>query len=565
METITRLRARRYDVLVIGGGVTGAGTALDAVTRGLDTALVEKRDWAAGTSSPSGKLIHGGLRYLEQLDFGLVREALKERSLLLGTLAPHLCRPIRFIYPIRHRLWERVYMGAGLVLYDTMGGAGAVPRHRHLTRTGATALAPGMSRDQLVGALSFYDVQIDDARHTMELVRTAAAHGADAAAALAVVGVVKDGDRVVGVRVRDAEAAPGEPAEFEIRAKVVINATGVWTDELQRLAGGSPTFQVAASKGVHLLVRRAAIDSSVSMFVRAEDSVLFVRSWGRHWLVGTTDTPYDQQLDHPAPTAHDVDYLLRNINRVLERPVTLDDVDGVFAGLRPLVRQNRSATSKMSREHAVETGPPGMVTVAGGKYTTYRIMARDALDEAIPALDKQVDPCVSDRVPLVGAVGYAEQRARLGDLIVAHGLTPVHGEHLLRRYGSMVRDIDALLRERPELSTPLPGAEDYLEVEVVYAVTHEGALHIDDVMTRRTHIAVEARDRGVAAAEVVVRLMGGELGWSPQRQEEELTHYHHRVAAEDAASRMPDDEAAARERGAVSDPRVVAVAERVPE
>lgn len=561
-EAIERLGSREYDVLVIGGGVTGAGAALDAATRGLTTGLVEMRDWAAGTSSRSGKLIHGGLRYLEQRDFGLVREALRERSLMLKVLAPHLSRPIQFIYPLEHRVWERAYVGAGLVLYDTMGGAGAVPRHRHLGKRSLASLAPGVRTDELAGGLTFYDVQLDDARHTIELVRTAAQHGADVASAVMVTGVLKDASgAVTGVRARDLEDPDGD--ELEIRATRVVNATGVWTDRIQQMAGGKPTFTVAASKGVHLLVRREAIDSTVSMFVRAEDSVLFVRTWGRHWLIGTTDTPWDHELEHPAATAADIDYLLRNVNRVLRRPITRDDVDGVFAGLRPLVRQDKDTTSKMSREHAVETGPPGLVTIAGGKYTTYRVMARDAVDEAARGTTWAGRRSRTQDVPLVGAVGYEQARADLSATACAHGLDGQQVEHLLRRYGALTADLDALLEARPDLAGRIGGAGDYVRAEVVLAVTAEGAMHIDDVMTRRTHIAVETPDRGIASVEEVAGLMAAELGWSDEQRDAEVTHYRDRVAAEISAQALPDDAAATAVRAAVEDPRVAA-ARRIP-
>ncbi len=407
-DTLARMTGTTYDVLVIGGGVTGAGTALDAASRGLSVALVEMRDWAAGTSSRSGKLIHGGLRYLEQLNFKLVRESLRERGLMLQTLCPHLTRPIQFIYPIQHRVWERPYMGAGLILYDTLGGAGAVPHHRHLTLGGIRAIAPGLDESKMAGALTFYDVQIDDARHTVELVRTAAQQGADVAPAMKVVGLLKEDGAVVGAKVADLESGQ----VLEIHARRVINATGPWADILQDMAGGKPSFKVTQSKGVHILVPREKIDSQISMFVRAEDSVLFVRTWGRHWLIGTTDTPWKGELDSPTATAQDVEYLLRNLNRVLRKPITVDDIDGVFAGLRPLVGGRPGATSKLSREHAIETTVPGFTTIVGGKYTTYRVMAKDVIDEATKGMGRPIPPCSTERIPMLGArcAGRADAR-----------------------------------------------------------------------------------------------------------------------------------------------------------
>ncbi len=555
-ETIDRMARSDYDVLVIGGGVTGAGAALDAASRGLSVALVEMRDWAAGTSSRSGKLIHGGLRYLEQFNFRLVREALHERSLMLEKLCPHLVKPIQFVYPLRHRVWERAYVGAGLLLYDTLGGAGAVPRHRHLTRRAVRSLSPGIKLD-LVGALTFYDAQVDDSRHTLELVRTAASRGADVLSAVKVVGLVKQHGVVTGVRLHDLEA----DRAFEVTARQVINATGVWSDQIQAMAGGRPMFHVQASKGVHILVPRTKIDSAVSMFVRAEDSVLFVRTWGRHWLIGTTDTAWDEGLDHPAATSADVDYLLRNLNRVLEVKLTRDDIAGVFAGLRPLVKGNAGTTSKLSREHAVESPVPGFTSIVGGKYTTYRVMAEDVVDRAVKGLDRPVAPSDTENIPLLGAVGLENARQSFSRSGAARGLTQPQIERLLGRYGSLVADLDDLMARRPDLAKPIGGAADYLRVEPVYAATHEGALHLDDVLTRRTHIAIEAEDHGRTAAAEVAALMAPELGWDESRVAEEIAHYRARAEAELAAQQMPDDESAMRVRNAVRDVRLM-VADR---
>jgi glycerol-3-phosphate dehydrogenase len=556
-EAIDRLARTEYDVLVIGGGVTGAGAALDAASRGLTVALVEMRDWAAGTSSRSGKLIHGGLRYLEQLNFTLVREALHERSLMLEKLCPHLVKPIQFVYPLRHRVWERAYVGAGLLLYDTLGGAGAVPRHRHLTKRAVRSLSPGIRPDNLVGALTFYDAQVDDARHTLELVRTAAAHGADVCSAVKVVGLTRKSGAVAGARLHDLET----DRTLDVVAHQVINATGVWSDQIAAMAGGQPMFSVQASKGVHILVPRTKIDSAVSMFVRAEDSVLIVRTWGRHWLIGTTDTAWDESLDHPAPTSADVDYLLRNLNRVLEVKLTRADIEGVFAGLRPLVKGSAGATSKLSREHAIDSPAPGFTSIVGGKYTTYRVMAKDVVDAAVKALGRPVAPSTTENVPLLGAVGLEQARQSFSRSGAAQGLTQAQIERLLGRYGSLVLDLDELIARRPDLARPIGGAADYLRVEPVYSATHEGALHLDDVLTRRTHIAIEAEDHGLTAAAEVASLMAPELGWDQARLAEEMDHYRARVHAEIAAQQLPDDESAMKVRNEVRDLRLV-VADR---
>ena len=560
-HALVTLADQEFDVLVIGGGVTGAGTALDAASRGLRVALVEMRDWAAGTSSRSGKLFHGGLRYLEQFNFGLVREALKERGLMLEKLCPHLVRPIEFIYPIEHRMWERAYMGAGLFLYDTIGGAGAVPRHKHLSRKRVLARAPGLSQKSLVGGISFFDAQVDDSRHTLELVRTAAAHGAVAATALKVIGISHDESGVVtGADVKDLESG----SEFHIAAKTVINATGVWTDSLQKMAGGNSDFSVQASKGVHILVPRDRIDSEVSVFVRAEDSVLFIRTWGAHWLIGTTDTPWEQGLDHPAASATDIEYLLRNVNRVLNVELTVDDIDGVYAGLRPLIKGKAGATSDLSREHAVETSVPGFTTIAGGKYTTYRVMAEDVVNAAIVDLQSRglvanIPESDTQNILLIGAANLNDAQTQLRANGKKFGLNAEGIDHLLGRYGSMVGDLTSILKYRPELAQPIAGGAGYLRVEAVYAVTHEGALHIDDILTRRTHLSIETPDQGLEAAVEVAKIMGAELGWDQDRVERELTHYQDRVAAELQAHAARTDSAAMAARNRVQDIRLTTV------
>jgi len=375
------------DVLVIGGGVVGTGAALDAATRGLSVGLVEARDFASGTSSRSSKLIHGGLRYLEMLDFRLVAEALAERGLLIETLAPHLVRPVPFLYPLKHRGWERLYAGSGVALYDTLsllsGRSRGVPHHRHLTRSGALRVMPSLRKDSLVGALQYYDGQVDDARHTMFIARTAAAYGAHVANRARVTGLLREGERVVGAVVHDQES--GE--SIRIRAQQVVNATGVWTDDTQSFAGERGQFHVRASKGIHLVVPRDRIRGDSGLILRTEKSVLFVIPWGRHWIIGTTDTDWSLDKAHPAASAADIDYLLEHVNTVLKEPLTHEDVEGVYAGLRPLLSGESESTSKLSREHAVAHTVPGLVVVAGGKYTTYRVMARDAVDEAVRAID----------------------------------------------------------------------------------------------------------------------------------------------------------------------------------
>ena len=546
-----RLGSEHFDVVVIGGGVVGSGVALDAATRGLRVALVEARDLAFGTSSRSSKLFHGGLRYLEQLEFGLVREALAERELMLTRLAPHLVRPVSFLFPLTHRWWERPYVTAGLAMYDTLGGARSVPRHKHLTRAGALRLVPALRRDSLVGGIRFFDAQADDARHTLTVARTAAHYGAVVRTSTQVVGFSREADRVSGVRVRDCENG----AETEVTGHVVVNATGVWTDELQRLSGERGRFRVRASKGVHIVVPRDRIVADSGLILRTPRSVLFVIPWRGHWIIGTTDTDWNLDLAHPAATRTDIDYILGHVNRVLATPLTHDDIEGVYAGLRPLLAGESAATSKLSREHAVARVAPGLFAIAGGKYTTYRVMAADTVRAAAVDLPFRTQESITDKVPLLGADGYHALVNQADRLATRYGLHPYRVRHLLNRYGSLIHEVLALLDGRPELRAPIPGAPDYLGVEAVYAASHEGALHLEDVLTRRTRITIEYPHRGLESARRVAELMAPVLGWDAATVDREIRVYDARVQAERESQSQPDDDAADATRAAVPEAR----------
>lgn len=554
------------DLLVIGGGVVGAGVALDAVARGLSVALVEAEDWAAGTSSKASKLIHGGLRYLEMLDFGLVREALRERGLLLETLAPHLVHPVPFLYPLTHRVWERPYVGAGVLLYDTMGRtsgtSGALPHHRHLSKRRALAQAPGLRADALTGAIQYWDGQVDDARYTLALVRTAIRYGATCVSRARATELIREDGRVRGAVIQDAERG----SAFRVGARAVVNATGVWTEESAGEAARR-AVRIRASKGVHLMIRGDAIDSRTGLIVRTEKSVLLVIPWHGHWLVGTTDTPWELERGEPVPTSGDIRYLLDHLNEVLVRPVREEDIEATFAGLRPLVDTGGDETAKLSREHEVVSPEPGLTVIVGGKFTTYRVMAEDTVDRAVEGLSppapangqagaggQPVPASVTQRTPLVGADGFAayfNQRYRMAE---RWGLPVTTVEHLLQRYGSLVEDVLAAARDDRTLLEPIPGAAAYLQAEVVYAVSAEGALHLDDILARRTRVAIETPDGGLLAAEAVSRLAAPLLGWDEAARLAEVESYHRAVAGQEAARHSPDDRSALAAERAASTP-----------
>jgi glycerol-3-phosphate dehydrogenase len=533
--TLGRLAAERFDVLVIGGGITGAGAALDAASRGLRVALVEARDLASGTSSRSSKLIHGGLRYLEQFDFKLVYEALRERDLLVSKLAPHLVRPVSFLYPLYKKVVERPYVGAGLVLYDAMEGTKRpVPHHRHLSARGALRRAPALSSERLAGAMLYYDAQVDDARYTLTVARTAAAHSAVVATRVSAVGLLRDADgvRVVGARVRDDETG----REVGVTADTVVVCAGVWTDLVHELAGVQAGYKVRMSKGVHIVVPRAAVHSDTGMILRTDKSVLFFIPWGERWIVGTTDTDFSGDRAEPVATEEDVEYILSAANRALARPLTRADVIAVYAGLRPLVVASEGngskPTTKLSREHIVDAPVPGLTSIAGGKFTTYRLMARDVVDAAVADFGREVPASVTDRVPLLGADGLAAVQPAAGRLAEDYGVSRECVEHLLGRYGTLAEEVLGLTRIDPALARPLAAGHPYLRAEVAYAVTHEDALHLEDVLMRRTRLFIESADSGTGAAADVSVIMGRLLGWSRRRRAAETRRYCELVAAD---------------------------------
>src|SRR2546429_446074 len=455
---LARLRAERFDVLVIGGGVTGVGAALDAASRGLSVALVEAADLAAGTSSRSSRLIHGGLRYLEQWEFGLVHEALRERGLLATRLAPHLVRPLPILVPLEvdatgpvglaERIWNRSYYGAGVALYDVfagvVGGGRGMPPHRHLSRTGARRLFPSLREELISGAIRYYDGQVDDARYVATMARTAASLGAAILPSARVVELIRDAREVTGAVVRDQETG----ARLRVAARTVVAATGAWSNDISAMLGATrPGLRVRASKGVHLVVPRSAITGDAGLILRTPSSVLFVLPWGGHGIIGTTDTDWTLDRAHPAASSRDIAYLLEQVNHWLDRPLSAADIEGVYAGLRPLLTGEDEETSKLSREHAVVEPMLGLMLVAGGQYTTYR----------------------------------------------------------------------------------------------VYAASHEGALHVEDALTRRTRISIETEHRGTDSVQHVASLMGEVLGWDAATRSREVEHYLARVAAERESQRMPDD------------------------
>ncbi|MCB0956017.1 MAG: glycerol-3-phosphate dehydrogenase/oxidase [Ilumatobacteraceae bacterium] len=516
---LARLEREEFDVLVVGGGVTGAGVALDAAARGLRTALVERDDFAAGTSSKSSKLVHGGLRYLKD-DPRLVREALRERERLRRN-APHLVGVMPFMIPVltKDGVVSRTVaraLGSAMWMYDIGGGWRIGKLHRRLRKKATLAHFPTMPSARVAAGYLYYDAAADDARLVLTLARTAAAHGAAVANRCDVVGLQHEDGEVRSATVR------ADGREFAVRARVVVNATGVWADGLREMDEGTDPDMIRPAKGVHLTVPWAKVRNDIAVVVPVpkDKRSLFLVPWGplpdgtfRHAYIGTTDTDYDGPLEDPQCTAEDVEYILRAVNASITEPITAADVTGVWAGLRPLVKGGGSGrTADLSRRHLVQTSDHGVVTVTGGKLTTYREMAADAVDAALGLLGRAAK-CTTARLRLLGAEGYKPAPAG----------TPQG--HLGGRYGTLATEVQALVAADPSLGEPLVPGLPYLRAEAVYAVRHEMALTLDDVLSRRTRARLQDRAATVAAAPAVAALIAPELGWDDTELAAQVTGF----------------------------------------
>lgn len=502
------LGAQVLDVLVVGAGATGAGTALDAASRGLNVGLIDKGDIAGGTSSRSSKLVHGGLRYLQQGNVALVREALRERDLLLTTLAPHLVTPLAFMVPLHHRVWERGYVGAGLLTYDLLAGSSVLPRHRHLTKRSALARFPGMRPGSLVGALQYFDAQMDDARLAVAVARTAAQHGAHVATRVTLVRPAADrGDGLHRVLVRDELTGQ----EIAVTARCIALCVGVWAPEVSAcFTGTDDAVGITRSKGVHIRLPRTAIDGEVALTIPSGKSVLFVIPSKSHWLVGTTDTQWMDEPDGVQPNVEDVGYLLGLLAGVLANPVTTADVTYAFAGLRPLVRDQTVGgnTAKVSREHRIARVAPGVLAIVGGKWTTYRVMARDLVDTVLEESGMPPRACSTQEIPLVGSSVLTSAPTP-----AALSLTRDERAALDTRYGSRVGEVFSIMTAQPELMSPLSGAEGFWLAEVANACVNEGALLLDDVLDRRLRLGLNLDAVTSGTVQAAARTMGTTIGW----------------------------------------------------
>jgi glycerol-3-phosphate dehydrogenase len=544
-DNLARLGDGRYDLLVVGGGITGAGVALDAAARGLRTALVERDDFASGTSSRSSKLVHGGLRYLQNGDVRLVYEALHERQRLLRN-APHLVKVLPFLIPvftgkggIIPKQMARA-LGSAMWMYDLTGGLRIGKVHRRLKADAARAHMPTLD-DRLAWAYLYYDAQTDDARLTLAVARTAAVDfGATVVNHAAVTALRKDGERIVGAVVDTGSG------EVEVDARVVVNATGVWADDVRQLDEGIHPRTIRPAKGIHITVPWDKVRNDIAAVVPVpkDRRSVFVVPWpgadgivggeGSVTYIGTTDTDYDGDVDEPQCTPEDVVYLLDAVNRSLREPLSPSDVLATWAGLRPLVSDAESSrTADLSRRHRVTTSPGGMVTVTGGKLTTYREMAEDTVDTAVAAIAAAGDPLPhragrsrTRRLALRGAEGWEEARET--------------DPHLAGRYGGESGVLTAMVAADPALGEPLVPGLPYRRVEALYAARYEMATTLDDVLSRRTRARLRGRDATAAAAPAVAELIAAELGWSVEEQARQVADYRAAAAREREVPGLPE-------------------------
>lgn len=490
-DKIDQLRSREpWDILVIGGGATGLGSAVDAASRGYRTLLIEAHDFAQATSSRSTKLIHGGVRYLAQGNLGLVREALHERGVLLRN-APHLVHELAFVVPCRSR-WSLAYYGLGLKAYDWLSGSQSIGRSRRLGRDETVRLLPTILGDSLAGGILYRDGQFDDARMAVALAGTAEREGAVVVNYVQATGFRHRLDRVVGVLARDAET--GET--FEIEAKAIINATGVFADEVRRLEDPSAKPAVRPSQGSHIVLDRSFLPGETALMIPKTDDgrVLFAIPWLGRVLVGTTDAPVERPEIEPTPRAEEVEFLLSHLGRYLAKRPDRSDARSVFAGLRPLLAASGGrATSRLSREHAVLVSRAGLITITGGKWTTYRRMAADALAKAVERADLPRRLCVTDSLHL-------------------KGWTDRPDSGFAARYGADAECLRKLSSERPEWSEPIHLALPYLKAEVIWGARHESARTVEDVLARRTRALMLDARAASEAAPAVADLMAEQLG-----------------------------------------------------
>lgn len=542
-KALSEIAAEPLDVLVIGGGITGAGIALDATARGYRTGLVERGDFAGGTSSRSTKLVHGGIRYLPQFDVPLVREALIERGRLLRN-APHLVQPLSFILPLYASSRRPVglpiapplgiglglILDTGLTVYDGLAGQQNIAPHQRISIEDLTLRAPCLQQEGLKTGFVYFDAQTDDSRLTLAVLLSAAERGAMLASYCNVTRFLEDSGRLVGVEAVSTlggERGSGEAAPLTIKARHIVNATGVWAEETERLAGDTPGLDIAPSKGTHLVFAKEIFNLGEEAIVLPETEdqrIIFIVPWCGRALVGTTDAAVPR-IETPVATDGEISYLLEHLNRFVRKAVSRSDILATYSGYRPLlkVRGSRMA-SRLSRSHAVVVAENGLISISGGKLTTYRRMAQDVMDR-IDDRGGRRRGHPTTKLLLSGSVGWYDGRTAFFRRASRLGLQRSVALHLSDAYGTAGDSILDLIESRPSLGERLVSDLSYVEAEVIHACRSELALTLEDVLARRTHIAILEKTRGTASAPRVAALMAAELGWSAEERERQLLEY----------------------------------------
>ncbi|HET7552331.1 MAG TPA: glycerol-3-phosphate dehydrogenase [Gemmatimonadaceae bacterium] len=525
-SNLSALGEEPLDILIVGAGITGAGVAREAAMRGMRVALVDKEDFASGTSSRSSRLVHGGIRYLEHGELHLVYEASRERRILLR-IAPHLVRPLQFLWPIFEKTRiPRWKLRAGFLLYDALALFRNIANHRSLDRKKVLDEEPALRQVGLRGGVNYFDAATDDIRLTIANVRAAAEAGAVVVNHLAVRSMSKEGALVNGVSGEDSLTG----RSVSITARTVVNATGPWSDEIRRLANPEAQPSVRGTKGVHVAIARSRIgnNGALTLLSPIDGRVVFVLPAGRLTIIGTTESDYSGPPDQVLPTAADVTYLLRTANSFFPSAhLVSGDVISAWAGIRPLVSDDTSTPGSVSREHAVHWTAPGLLSVSGGKLTTYRSMAEDVVDEIARSLGLPVNHAPTARVPLPGGdmASFEEEASRARETIGANDVA----NHLVSAYGTEWRDVWAIVQKDNALVARVAPELPYIAAEIHWAVEHEMALTLADILVRRLHVAFETHDHGISAAPAVARVAAPLLGWTEKRIESELARYGREV------------------------------------
>jgi glycerol-3-phosphate dehydrogenase len=525
-SNLNALEEESFDILIVGAGITGAGVAREAALRGMRVALVEKEDFASGTSSRSSRLVHGGIRYLEHGELHLVYEASRERRILLR-IAPHLVRPLRFLWPVFEKTRiPRWKLRAGFLLYDALALFRNIANHRSLDRRRVLEEEPALRQTGLRGGVNYFDASTDDIRLTIANVRAAAEAGAVVVNHAAVRSMSKEGALVDGVGAEDSFTG----RSVAIRARTVVNATGPWSDDIRRLANPDAKPSLRGTKGVHVAIARSRIGNkgALTLLSPIDGRVVFILPAGRLTIIGTTDSDYSGPPDEVTPKPSDITYLLRTANSFFPSAHLVSaDVVSAWAGIRPLVNDGEGAPGSVSREHAVHWTTPGLLTVSGGKLTTYRSMAEDVVDEIARSLGLPLTDAATERIPLPGGdlKSFADELLRAREIV---GEADV-AEHLVAAYGTEWRDVWAIVQNDNALVARVSPELPYIAAEIHWAIEREMALTLADILVRRLHVAFETHDHGAAAAPAVARVAAPLLGWTREHIDAELARYGREV------------------------------------